>query len=113
MGGSGIIIALQGIMNGLLFAGLLCPHLFFIPAERNGGRAAGQQRGDEIKMSDVFGFQTPTLKLNERWQLYPKKNVRCGRWRWCLSVRDGEDVQTKAIMKMGMMVTLTMAAFMS
>lgn len=56
-GGSGIIIALQGIMNGLLFAGLLRPHLFFIPAERDGGRAAQQQRGDEIKMSDMFGFQ--------------------------------------------------------
>lgn len=27
-GQSRIIIALQGIMNGLLFGGLLCPHLF-------------------------------------------------------------------------------------
>lgn len=32
-GGVEIIIALQGIMNGLLFTGSLCPHPFFIPEE--------------------------------------------------------------------------------
>lgn len=43
-GQSGIIIALQGIMNGLLFAGLLCPHLCAAAAltrEKNTGREKG------------------------------------------------------------------------
>ena len=49
LGGGGqsrIIIALQGIMNGPLFAGLLCPHLFATASagERNGGRDKERQR---------------------------------------------------------------------
>lgn len=45
-GQSRIIIALQAIMNGLLFGGLLCPHLSATTSawERNGGREKDQQR---------------------------------------------------------------------
>lgn len=56
MGGGGqcrIIIALQAIMNGLLFAGLLCPHLFATTSgltETNGG-IENEQR--EIKKFSV------------------------------------------------------------
>lgn len=57
VGGSGIIVALRGIMNGLLFARSLRPHPFFIPAERNGGRAARQRSGGELKMSDAPGAE--------------------------------------------------------
>ncbi|TWW58497.1 hypothetical protein D4764_06G0000270 [Takifugu flavidus] len=80
--------------------------------ERDGGRAARQQRGDEIKMSDAFGSRAPGPEPSERCQLCPENSIRRARWRrrpW----RRREDVHTVAVVKPGMMVTLTMAAFMS
>lgn len=51
-GQSRIIIALQGIMNGLLFGGLLCPHLV-AGQERNTGRETEKQR-DKDQISDFY-----------------------------------------------------------
>lgn len=58
-GQSRIIIALQGIMNGLLFRGSLCPHLLAatLAYEGNGGRENEQQSYEEnmfICSSDQF-----------------------------------------------------------
>lgn len=73
-----------------------------------------RQGGDDAKMGDAFGFRNPEAEPSERCEPRPEKaSVRRGdRRRWPLSQRR-EDVQTGTIMKMGMMVMLTMAAFMS
>lgn len=54
-GQSRIIIALQGIMNGLLFGGLLCPHLFATISvqERNGRKENGQQRDKDRRLENT------------------------------------------------------------
>ncbi|TNM86040.1 hypothetical protein fugu_008311 [Takifugu bimaculatus] len=48
-----------------------------LPSEqRDGGRAARQQRGDEIKMSDAFGSRAPGPEPSERCQLCPENSIR-------------------------------------
>lgn len=77
---------------------------------------AGQpkrQGGDDVKMGDVFGFWTPEAKLSESCELHPEKIHQIRTVGSLPLSQSREDVQTVAIMKMGMMVMLTIAAFMS
>lgn len=96
---SEIIIALQGIMNGLLFTSSLCPPSIFPKSEME-ARQAKQQGGDDAKLANGFVCHIPEAKLGKRWEPHREKIPPMRTLAW-LPLSQREDVQT--IMKTGMM----------
>jgi len=103
-GGQGrIIIALQGIVNGLLFGALLCPHLSATTSACLGAMVEKYKNNRAIK-GEIENLFVTLMKIRNQTLRHCLR-----KWGICVSGAGGCYVM---MIKMGMMVTGTMMAFM-